>query len=84
MWLRRATKVLFLEPLLTERFRLSGVSQDLKVVPETNRPGKATDMAKRVKKRINGEGSVYQRKSDGRWVGQFTDQTIPGSKVRYV
>ena len=83
MWLRRATKVLFLEPLLTERFRLSGVSQDLKMVPQ-NRSGKETDMAKRVKKRINGEGSVYQRKSDGRWVGQYKDHTIPGGKVRYV
>jgi integrase len=41
-------------------------------------------IAKRSKKRINGEGSVYQRNSDGRWVGQFTDHTIPGSKVRYV
>src|SRR5215210_3142266 len=41
-------------------------------------------MAKRSKKRINGEGSVYQRKSDGRWAGQFTDHTVPGGKVRYV
>jgi integrase len=39
---------------------------------------------KRLRERINGEGSVYQRK-DGRWVGQFTDHnTIPGGKVRYV
>jgi hypothetical protein len=39
---------------------------------------------KRSKRRINGEGSVYQRKSDGRWVGQFTDHTIPGGRYRYV
>ena len=41
-------------------------------------------IAKKPKKRINGEGSVYRRKSDGRWVGQFKDPAAPGSGTRYV
>ena len=41
-------------------------------------------IAKRSKRRINGEGSIYQRKSDGRWVGQFKDPTAAGGKQRYV
>ena len=39
---------------------------------------------KKPKRRINGEGSIYQRKSDGRWVGQFKDPAAPGSGIRYV
>ena len=41
-------------------------------------------IARKPKKRINGEGSIYQRKSDGRWVGQFKDQAVPGGGIRYV
>src|SRR5829696_1848702 len=41
-------------------------------------------IAKKPKRRINGEGSIYQRKSDGRWVGQFKDPAAPGSGIRYV
>jgi hypothetical protein len=41
-------------------------------------------IAKKPKRRINGEGSIYQRKCDGRWVGQFKDQAAPGSAIRYV
>jgi integrase len=41
-------------------------------------------IAKKPKRRINGEGSIYQRKSDGRWVGQFRDLAAPGSAIRYV
>jgi integrase len=41
-------------------------------------------IAKKPKKRINGEGSIYQRKSDGRWVGQFKDDAASGSGIRYV
>jgi integrase len=39
---------------------------------------------RRSRKRINGEGSVYQRKIDRRWVGQLMDHTIPGGRYRYV
>jgi integrase len=41
-------------------------------------------IAKKSKRRINGEGSIYQRKSDGRWVGQFKDPAAPGGGIRYV
>lgn len=40
--------------------------------------------AKKPKRRINGEGSIYQRKSEGRWVGQFKDPAAPGNDIRYV
>jgi integrase len=40
-------------------------------------------MAKKPKKRGNGEGSVYKRK-DGRWVGQYFDKTAVPPKYRYV
>ena len=41
-------------------------------------------IAKKPKRRINGEGSIYQRKSDGRWVGQFKDPAAPGGAILYV
>src|SRR5829696_1773533 len=41
-------------------------------------------IAKKPKRRINGEGSIYQRKSDGRWVGQFKNPAASGSGIRYV
>ncbi len=46
--------------------------------------GEEQFIAKRPKKRINGEGSIYQRKSDGRWVGQFKAPTASGAGTRYV
>ena len=46
--------------------------------------GEEKVIAKKPKRRINGEGSIYQRKSDGRWVGQFKDPTASGSGIRYV
>jgi integrase len=36
------------------------------------------------KRRINGGGSIYKRKSDGRWVGQFKDPAAPGGAIHYV
>jgi hypothetical protein len=46
--------------------------------------GEEEAIVKKPKRRINGEGSVYQRKSDGRWVGQFKDPAALGSGIRYV
>ena len=46
--------------------------------------GEEQAIVKRPKKRINGEGSIYRRKSDGRWVGQFKEPTAAGGKQRYV
>lgn len=40
-------------------------------------------MARKPRKRVNGEGSVYKRK-DGRWVGQYVEETPEGPKYRYV
>jgi hypothetical protein len=37
--------------------------------------GEEEVIVKKPKRRINGEGSIYRRKSDGRWVGQFKDPT---------
>jgi integrase len=39
---------------------------------------------RKPKTRINGEGSIYQRQSDGRWVGQYFDHTAVPPKYRYV
>jgi hypothetical protein len=36
-----------------------------------------------IRKRGNGEGSLYRRK-DGRWVGQYTVYTTKGPKYRYI
>ena len=41
-------------------------------------------IVRKPKNRINGEGCVYQRGSDGRWVRQFKDPAAPGSGIRYV
>ena len=41
-------------------------------------------IVKKSKRRINGEGSIYRRKSAGRWVGQFQDPAAPGGGIRYV
>lgn len=38
-------------------------------------------MARERRKRGHGEGSVYQRESDGRWVGQVT---VPNGKPKYL
>ncbi len=46
--------------------------------------GEEKTIVKKPKKRINGEGSIYQRKSDGRWVGQFKASTASGAGRRYV
>ena len=35
------------------------------------------------KRRGRGEGSIYQRK-DGLWVGQYTVQTVEGTKTKYI
>lgn len=39
---------------------------------------------RKPKTRINGEGSIYKRQSDGRWVGQYFDHTAVPPKYRYV
>jgi integrase len=39
---------------------------------------------RKPKTRINGEGSIYRRQSDGRWVGQYFDHTAVPPKYRYV
>lgn len=39
-----------------------------------------TTKAKTGRKRGHGEGSIYQRAGDGRWVGQIT---VPGAKPKY-
>ena len=41
-------------------------------------------VGKKPKTRINGEGSIYKRQSDGRWVGQYFDHTAVPPKYRYV
>lgn len=43
-----------------------------------------TTIVKRHRRRINGEGSIYRRKSDGRWVGQFKEPASAGGRQRYV
>jgi len=35
------------------------------------------------KRRGRGEGSIYRRK-DGLWVGQYTAQTLEGTKTKYL
>ncbi len=45
--------------------------------------GEETDIAKISRKRGNGEGSVYRRNDDRRWVAQWTVETPNGPKVRY-
>lgn len=44
---------------------------------EPSRPRKSTG-----RKNANGEGSIYQRKSDGRWVGQAYALTANGTRKR--
>src|SRR4051794_39590775 len=34
------------------------------------------------RKNANGEGSIYQRRSDGRWVGQAYALTVDGTRKR--
>lgn len=40
-------------------------------------------MSNSVSKRIKGDGSVYQRSSDGRWVGKYKDEFMPRAKYVY-
>lgn len=42
-----------------------------------------TTIAKRTRRRANGEGSIYRRK-DGRWAAEWTAQTLNGPKRRTV
>jgi integrase len=37
-----------------------------------------------TKRRAKGEGTIYRRKSDGRWVGMYTANTLEGVKRRAV
>ncbi len=37
-----------------------------------------------TKRRTKGEGTIYRRKSDGRWVGMYTVNTLDGVKRRAV
>jgi integrase len=37
-----------------------------------------------TKRRAKGEGTIYRRKSDGRWVGMYTVNTVDGLKRRAV
>ena len=34
-------------------------------------------------RRFKGDGSVYQRQSDGRWVGKYKDEYMPRAKYVY-
>ena len=37
-----------------------------------------------AKRRVKGEGTIYRRKSDGRWVGMYTVDTLDGTKRKAV
>ncbi len=40
-------------------------------------------MQENINRRLKGDGSVYQRKSDGRWVGRYKDEFMPRAKYVY-